>query len=95
MPAAPEFPTMMEAGFAGFDVTAWFGLFVPAKTPPELVAKIHHDSATALADPGVRERLEQLGMLLYGSPPGEFTAYLKAEIPKWAEVVKASGAKLD
>jgi len=94
VPAAPEFPTMAEAGIAGYDVAAWFGLFVPAKTPPELVRKIHDDSATALADPAVRERLEQLGVLLYGSTPEEFTAYLKAEIDRWGPFIKQAGISL-
>jgi tripartite-type tricarboxylate transporter receptor subunit TctC len=94
LPAAPEFPTMAEAGVAGYDVAAWFGLFVPAKTPPELVRKIHDDSASALADTGVRERLEQLGVLLYGSTPEAFTAYLKAEIDRWGPFIKQAGISL-
>ena len=91
VPAAPEFPTMAEAGLPGFDLAAWFGLFVPAKTPPEIVAKIHSSAATALADPGVRERLEHLGVLLVGSTPDEFAIYLKAELDKWGPIIKEAG----
>ncbi len=91
VPAAPEFPTMAEAGLPGFDLAAWFGLFVPAKTPPEIVAKIHSSAATALADPGVRERLEHLGVLLVGSTPDEFASYLKAELDKWGPIIKEAG----
>ena len=91
VPAAPDFPTMAEAGLPGFDLAAWFGLFVPAKTPPEIVRKMHADSVTALADPGVRDRLEQLGVLLAASTPEEFVTYLKGELNKWGPVIKEAG----
>jgi tripartite-type tricarboxylate transporter receptor subunit TctC len=91
VPAAPEFPTMAEAGLPGFDLAAWFGLFVPAKTPPEIVDKIHAGSVAALADPGVRDRLEHLGILLVGSTPEEFASYLKAEMDKWGPVIREAG----
>ena len=91
VPAAPEFPTMAEAGLPGFDLAAWFGLFVPAKTPVEIVEKIHTSAVAALADPGVRERLDQLGILLVGSTPAEFASYLKTELDKWGPVIREAG----
>ena len=91
VPAAPEFPTMAEAGLPGFDLAAWLGLFVPAKTPVEIVEKIHTSAVAALADPGVRERLDQLGILLVGSTPAEFASYLKTELDKWGPVIREAG----
>ena len=91
VPAASEFPTMAEAGLPGFDLAAWFGLFVPARTPAEIVTKVHADSVTALADPGVRERLEQLGILLAASTPEEFVTYLQSELDKWGPIIKEAG----
>ena len=91
VPAAPEFPTMAEAGLPGFDLAAWFGLFVPAKTPPEIVRKVHADSVTALADPAIRDRLEQLGVLIVASTPEQFVAYLQSELEKWGPIIKDAG----
>ena len=91
VPAAPEFPTMAEAGLPGFDLAAWFGLFVPAKTPPEIVQKVHADSVTALADPAIRDRLEQLGVLIAASTPEQFVAYLQSELEKWGPIIKDAG----
>jgi tripartite-type tricarboxylate transporter receptor subunit TctC len=91
VPAALEFPTMAEAGLPGFDLAAWFGLFVPAKTPLGIVEEIHTSAVAALADPGVRDRLEHLGILLVGSTPDEFASYLKSEMDKWGPIIKEAG----
>jgi tripartite-type tricarboxylate transporter receptor subunit TctC len=91
--AAAEFPTFAEAGLPGFEVTGWFGFFVPAKTPPEMVAKIHADTARALADPTLRGRLEDLGIVVVGSTPAELAAFLKAEMEKWGPVIKEAGIR--
>jgi len=91
--AAAEFPTFAEAGVPGFEVTGWFGFFVPAKTPPDIVAKIHADTVTALADPVLRGRLEELGIVVVGSTPAELAAFLKAEIDKWGPVIKEAGIR--
>ena len=94
VPAAAEFPTLGEAGLPGFEVAGWFGFFVPARTPPEIVAKIHRDTVTALADPGLRGRLEDLGIVVTGSTPAELAAFLKAEIDKWGPVIKEAGISI-
>jgi tripartite-type tricarboxylate transporter receptor subunit TctC len=94
VPAAAEFPTLAEAGLPGFEVSGWFGFFVPARTPPEIVAKIHRDTVTALADPGLRGRLEDLGIVVTGSTPAELAAFLKAEIDKWGPVIKEAGISI-
>jgi len=65
-PAAPELPTISEAGVPGYDVTSWHGLFVPAKTPPDVIRKLHADTITALVDPVVKVKLAQAGYTVVG-----------------------------
>jgi len=91
----PEIATIDELGIKGFDATTWHGLVVPARTPNDMVAALHRATVAALADPAVTKSLADLGVDIVGSTPDEFAAYIKAEIPKWAAIVKASGAKLD
>ena len=90
-PTAPDLPTVAESGIPGFDVSSWYALFVPAKTPPDIIRKINADTVTALADAGVRARLEPLGVLVASSTPQELAALLKAEMDKWGPVIKAAG----
>lgn len=90
-PAAPEFPTFAEAGLPGVEALVWFGFFMPARTPREIVAKVHADTVAAMADPGVRERLEGIGIVLIGMPPAEFADFIKAEVAKWGPLIKAAG----
>src|SRR4051794_17078925 len=75
--AADDVPTVAESGMPGFDVAGWYAFFVPAKTPPAIVRKIHADTAAALRDPAIKGRLEQLGLFVVGSTPEELGAYLK------------------
>jgi tripartite-type tricarboxylate transporter receptor subunit TctC len=91
----PDLPTIDELGLKGFDATTWHGLVAPAKTPPDVIAKLHRATVEALKDPAVRKSLTGLGVDIVGNTPEEFAAYIKAEIPKWTAIVKASGAKLD
>jgi tripartite-type tricarboxylate transporter receptor subunit TctC len=91
----PEIATIDELGLKGFDATTWHGLVAPARTPREVIAALHRATFAALADAAVRKSLGDLGVDIVGSTPEEFTAYIKAEIPKWTAIVKASGAKLD
>ena len=90
-PAAPDIPTLAESGLRGFDVSGWYAFFVPAGTPPDIVKKMHADTVTALADPTVKAKLEQLGLFVIGSTPGELAAYLKSEMEKWGPVIKSAG----
>jgi tripartite-type tricarboxylate transporter receptor subunit TctC len=94
-PLAPELPTIAESGLAGFDVSTWFGLFVPAGTPRPVVDRLHAEFTKALAAPDVREKMLNLGAEPVGSTPEQFAAYVKAEAAKYAKLVKASGAKVD
>jgi tripartite-type tricarboxylate transporter receptor subunit TctC len=93
-PAAPQVPTFAESGLPGFDVSGWYALFVPAKTPPEIVRKMHADTATALAEPTTKQRLEDLGLFVVGSTPEELGRFHKAEMDKWAPVIKEAGISI-
>ena len=94
-PILPDVPTIDELGLRGFDATTWHGLVAPAGTPPEIIAKLHQATVAALNDPDVRQSLGKLGVDIVGDTPDEFAAYIKTEIPKWAAVIKTSGAKLE
>jgi len=89
----PEVPTTGEAGVAGADAPLWFGIWAPAGTPANVVAKISADTRKALADPGVRERLGNLGNDTMDMSPEEFTRFVRSEIDEYARVIKAAGIK--
>jgi tripartite-type tricarboxylate transporter receptor subunit TctC len=91
----PEVPTIAESGFPGFEATTWHALVAPAGTPKDVIAALHQATAATVNDPAVRKALTDLGVDVVGGTPEELRAYLKSEIPKWAAVVKASGAKVD
>jgi tripartite-type tricarboxylate transporter receptor subunit TctC len=93
--AAPDVPTIAEAGVPGYDVTGWQALFVPAKTPPEVVRKISADTNTALANPAIRDKLAETGYAAGGSSPEELGTLLKSEIVRWSALVKSVGITLD
>jgi tripartite-type tricarboxylate transporter receptor subunit TctC len=93
--AAPDVPTIAEAGVPGYDVTAWQALFVPANTPPEIVRKISADTNTALSDPVIKDRLAETGYVAGGSSPEELEKLLKSEIVKWSALLKSVGIKID
>ena len=93
--AAPDVPTIAEAGVRGYDVTAWQALFVPAKTPRSIVRKISADTNAALADPAIKDKLAQTGYVAEGSSPEELGQLLKSEIAKWSAVIKSMGIKID
>ena len=93
--AAPDVPTIAEAGVRGYDVTAWQALFVPAKTPPAIVRKISANTNAALADPAIKDKLAQTGYVAEGSSPEELGELLKSEIAKWSAVIKSVGIKMD
>ena len=92
---APELPTIAESGLPGFDISTWFGIFVPAGTPRPVVDRLHAEFTRALAAPDVREKMLALGAEPVGSTPEQFTAYVKAEAAKYAKLVRTSGAKVD
>ncbi|MFL5046657.1 MAG: Bug family tripartite tricarboxylate transporter substrate binding protein [Xanthobacteraceae bacterium] len=94
IPAEPQLPTVAESGLAGFDVSGWYAFFVPAMTPPAIVRRMHADTAAALAEPSIKGRLEQLGLVVVGSTPEDLGAHLKAEMAKWGPLIKGAGLKL-
>jgi tripartite-type tricarboxylate transporter receptor subunit TctC len=91
----PEIPTLDESGVPGFDVFSWFGFFVPAKTPPEVIAKINADTNAALAHASVKTRFEQLGAVPKGSTPEALAAFLKSETDKWGPVIRDARIKVE
>jgi tripartite-type tricarboxylate transporter receptor subunit TctC len=94
--ALPDVPTVEEAaGLKGFDATSWFGLLAPAGTPADIVNRIQQETAKALNTPAIKEKLLAQGAIPSGNTPAEFARHIDAEHRKWAQVVKASGAKVD
>ena len=91
----PDVPTMAEQGFAEAQVTPWFGIVVPSKTPQATVDKISAALEAAVAAPEVREKLDLAGCAAKSAPPGEFAAIIKSDIALWARVVKDAGIAAD
>jgi tripartite-type tricarboxylate transporter receptor subunit TctC len=94
-PLLPDVPSITEFGYKEFDDYTWFGFFAPAGTPADVVTKLNAALNRAMASPEVIERFGQLGMASAPNNTLEFSNFLKAEVPKWAAVVKSSGAKAD
>jgi tripartite-type tricarboxylate transporter receptor subunit TctC len=92
--AAPQVPTIAEAGVPGYDTSSWFAFFVPAKTPPEIIRKMRADTTAVLAEPPIKAKLDQLGLIPVGSTPEELGAHFKAEMEKWAPVIRAAAIKV-
>jgi tripartite-type tricarboxylate transporter receptor subunit TctC len=93
--ALPDLPTFAESGFPGFDAATWHAFVAPAGTPREVVAALHKAADQTLKDPAVRKALADFGIDVINGTPDQLRDYIKSEIPKWAEVVKASGAKVE
>jgi tripartite-type tricarboxylate transporter receptor subunit TctC len=88
---APELPTVAESGVPGFDVTGWYALAAPARTPVEIVRRIGTDTLSALREPAVKKRLEDLGVRVIGSSPAAMADLIGAEMRKWEPIIKAAG----
>jgi len=93
--AASNIPTMGESALAGFEASAWFGVFVPAKTPRDIVARLNTELNKALQGRELRERLVSQGVEPQGGTPEQFENYVKSEIMKWRKVVESSGARVE
>ena len=93
--AAPQLPPIAESGVPGFDVSSWYAIFAPAKTPAAIIRQMHSDTIAALNDPVIKSRLEGLGVTVVGSTPAELGAFLKSEMDKWGPVIKDAGIKGD
>jgi tripartite-type tricarboxylate transporter receptor subunit TctC len=88
---APQYPPIADEGVPGFDVTSWYGLFAPAKTPSDILRKMNADAVAAIRDPVIKARLDQLGVAAIGSTPAELAAFLRREMDKWGPVIKEAG----
>jgi tripartite-type tricarboxylate transporter receptor subunit TctC len=93
-PAAPEIPTMQEAGIDGFTSTVWHSMLAPAGTPPAIIDRLHGELIKILALPDVRKKFDSQGLAVVGNTPAEFAAIIKAEGLTWARVIKQAGLKL-
>ena len=95
MGALPQVPTIGESGLKGYDVSNWLGVLAPAGTPKDVIATLHAALGRAMSTPALKQQLVALGIEpAYGSPE-DFTALMRSELPKWAEIVKKSGATAD
>jgi tripartite-type tricarboxylate transporter receptor subunit TctC len=92
-PNVPDLPTMVEAGFPGFEATSWFALLAPAGTPKAIVDKVRAQSLKVLADPEMKPKFATLGLDIVGSTPEETRAAIANDIPKWAKVIKDANIK--
>lgn len=93
--AVPGLPTIAEAGLRGYEATAWYGVLAPAGTPRAIILKLNGEIVKSLRSAEMKRRIEADGGEIIGSTPEEFAAVLKADIAKWAGIVKASGARAD
>jgi tripartite-type tricarboxylate transporter receptor subunit TctC len=91
----PEVPTLVEAGLAGYEANSWQSMVAPANLSPPVLSALNKALTAALAEPATKAHFLQLGMQPMSSTPEEFVAYLRAEIQKWAPVIKAAGAVED
>jgi tripartite-type tricarboxylate transporter receptor subunit TctC len=92
-PLMPDVPTVAEAGYPGYEALNWYGYLAPAKTPKEVVERLHRDIAKALANPKVVEGLRKTGVEPVAMTPDEFGRYIKREYDTWGKVVKQAGIK--
>ena len=93
--AVPDLPTVAESGYPGFEATNWYGVLAPARTPAPVVARLHLEIARALAQPDLHGKLTELGLEIIGNSSEEFAAAIKAEIPRWAKVIKDANIKVE
>jgi tripartite-type tricarboxylate transporter receptor subunit TctC len=91
----PELPTVSEAGVRGFEATTWHGVVVPAATPAPVISRLNAEINKMLRQPELADRLTKQGAEILGGTQQDFAAYIKVEIPKWAKVVRESGARPD
>jgi len=92
-PALPDVPTVMEAGISDYEINHWFGILAPPDAPPAIAKRLRDEVAKAAATPDVVDRLDQQGMEAVASEPGEWGAYLKSELARYAKIIKDTGIK--
>lgn len=95
LPMLPEYPTVAESGYPGYEASNWHGLVVPARTPKEIIATIRAAAVTALNRPDIGKRMRDLGLTPIGDRPEEFAEFIKADIEKWRKIVRQKGLTAD
>ncbi len=93
--AAPEIPTIAEAGLTGYDSGVWYAILAPRATPAPIVSRLHSEISGLLKTSDLKDRYNTDGIDIIGSSPDELTAYMKSETVKWAEVIKRAGVKVE
>jgi tripartite-type tricarboxylate transporter receptor subunit TctC len=94
-PLLPDVPTMAEAGFPGLEASATFGLMLPAKTPPAVIAKVHAAMKKAISNPATRKQLDEMGYQVVANTPEQFGIYLRDQIATWTKIVKDNNIKAE
>jgi len=94
-PVAPTLPTVAASGLPGFEALQWFGLFAPAGTPKDVVARLNAQTQKVLQMHDVQEKFQGLGIRLAAGSPEQFAGFIRSETAKWGKIVKQSGAKVD
>jgi tripartite-type tricarboxylate transporter receptor subunit TctC len=94
-PAAPDVPTIAEAGIQGCEISEWNGLLAPAGTPPAVVERLHVEVTKIMQSDEMKAKFADLGAASIGSTPAEFATFLRAEMAKWAEVVKTANIRIE
>ncbi len=92
-PTLPEVPTVAESGVPGFNAVGWMGFFAPQKTPPAIIDKLNKQIATVVKAPEMRAWLREQGFEAVGNTEAQFATFLKADMARWAEVVRYAGVK--
>jgi tripartite-type tricarboxylate transporter receptor subunit TctC len=93
--STPDVPTMIELGFKDFEATVWAGFLLPAKTPKPIVERYHRELTKVLQSPEVADKLRQIEYDVVTCTPDEFSAWIKTEIQRWGQIIKATGSKVD
>lgn len=92
-PLLPDVPTVAESGIPGFEVLSWQGLFAPAKTPPEIIDRLHREVKAVMESPAVKTFFAEQGFQVGASTPADFTSFVEKEVARWAEIVRAGDVK--
>ncbi len=92
-PLAPDVPTMSEAGVPGLDVDSWLGIFAPARTPPDIIARLRRDIRASLPD--LKDRFEKSGGEVWDMPDDRLDAFVASEYANWTKLIREAGIKLD
>ncbi|MEO7726449.1 MAG: tripartite tricarboxylate transporter substrate-binding protein, partial [Burkholderiales bacterium] len=94
-PTMPDVPTVAEAGVPGFEFTIWFGMFAPTGTPKAIITRLNHEVVKDLATPATRAELAKFGVDAESSTPEQLGQLLRADVAKWAKIIKAQGIPIN